>query len=402
MRAIIWKYLSVCVISITALASCGGGDSPAPTNGQRGDLISTTAKIGFTQQSLAGVASLINIFPVNRVNITYDVEIYKLVYWTTDHAGNPVQASGLLAVPQKAMGASTALLSLHHGTIFHDDEAPSNYDGYELLSALVASMNFIVTVPDYLGYGQSSTLLHPYLHAESTSTAVIDLLRAARQWLSDNNIAVSNQLFLAGYSEGGYATLATHKAIQERYAGEFTVTASSPGAGPYDLFGTASHYLNSTNLPYAPYVAFVFKAYDTIYDYNRISEIFQPDYVDAVNNDFYGNHYSYQIDAALTDVTADLFDASFLSNFLGTGETQIKADLMANNIYDWTPISPVRFYHGQDDDDVPYANATTVMSAMTGNGATDVMLIDCPVVPATHSDCVDPYLDDMVSYFLTF
>lgn len=405
MRSITWHRLSVLVIIVFALASCGGGDGNNPAssaNDQRGNLISATAASRYAQQSLADLAPLLGLFATNQVNITYDVEVYKLAYWTIDPAGDPVQASGLIAVPLKAMGTSTALLSFQHGTIFHNLEAPTNYSYYESLSALVASMDFIVTVPDYLGYGDSATLLHPYLYAESTGTATIDLLRAARQWLDNNSIGVNNQLFLAGFSEGGYATLVTHKMIQERHAGEFTVTASSAGAGPYDLLATANYYLDSTNLPYAAYISFSFKAYDDIYDYNRISEIFQPAYVDPVNNYFYGDYYAYQIDAALTNVTADLFDATFLSNFRGSGETVLKADLVANSVYDWAPTSPVRLYHGLQDSIVPYVNATTAVSAMTGNGATDVMLIDCPAIPSTHGNCGVLYLDDFVAYFLSF
>lgn len=78
----------------------------------------------------------------------------------------------------------------------------------------------------------------------------------------------NNQLFLAGYSEGGYATLATQKTIEENYQNELTVTASAFGAGAYDMLGTAKELLDSNNpaaLTYPAYVAFVLKAYDTIY-----------------------------------------------------------------------------------------------------------------------------------------
>lgn len=394
---------SIPAIVLLLLSGCGGGgsDSPQAIN-QRGDLISSTARSSYTQAALLSIATTAGLFPVNDVNMIYDAETFKLTYWTEDTDGNAVQASGLIAVPQKPVGTTTPILSFQHGTIFHNDEAPSNYNNYAITGSMLASMDFIVILPDYLGYGDSGSLLHTYFHAEGLSTATIDMIRATNQWLADNNIATNNQLFLGGYSEGGYATLATHKAIQQQYASEFSVTASAPGAGSYDLSNTAYIILNSTTLPFSPYVAFTFKAYDDIYGYNRIDEIFQPAYVDAVNNDFYGDYYAYQIEADLTNVTADLFDATFLSNYLGAGETTIKADLMANDIYDWTPTSPVRFYHGQDDVVVPYTNATTALATMTGNGATDITLIDCPVMPATHGNCSDPYLDDMAGYFLTF
>ena len=405
MPAYIWVKRVVVFFLILIVVSCGGGDDNAPAPpaaDQRGDLVSATLSNSYTQPSLVSLATLLNVFPANRVNLTYNVEVYELVYWTRDASGNLVQASGLISVPQKAAGTTTPLLSFQHGTVFHDSEAPTNNDYYDIVSAMLASMDFIVTTPDYIGYGASATLLHPYLHAESTSKATVDLLRAAKQWLSQNNIAINDQLFLAGYSEGGYATLATHKTVQEQYSSEFTVTASSPGAGPYDLLTTANTYLSSTNLPYAPYIGFIFKAYDDVYAYNRIGDIFQAAYVTPIDNYYYGAYTGAQIDAALTNVTANLFEATFLSNFLGAGETQIKADLMANNLYDWRPDAPVRLFHGMEDIDVPYANATTTVTTMQSNGATNVVLVDCPVTPATHGNCANPYLEDMVNYFLSF
>jgi len=405
MRLIIWFRQFVLVISVLMVASCGGGSDDNPTisgGDQRGDYIDATLSNSYSQLALANLATFLGVFPSYQSNITYNVDVYKLSYWTIDTTGNLVQASGLVSIPEKAAGASTALLSFQHGTVFHNDNAPTNNDYYDILTAVMASMNFIVTAPDFLGYGDSVALLHPYLHAKSTSTATIDLLRATRQWLNQNNIGFNNQLFLAGYSEGGYATLATHKFVQEQYASEFTVTASAPAAGPYDLLGTANAYLNSTNLPFAPYVGFVFKTYDDIYGYNRINDFFQSTYVVPVNDYFYGNHTGGQIDAALTNVTVNLFNTTFLDNFLAVGEIDIKTDFMENNLYDWVPTSPIRFYHGQDDVDVPYANSTTTVVAMSGNGAVNITLIDCPVIPATHSNCVAPYLDDMIGYFLSF
>ncbi len=334
----------------------------------------------------------------------YTVNVYKVVYWTADHSGNLLQASGLLAIPQNGLGSTAALLSYDNGTTYSNNDAPTNNATLSLVAALVASTNFIVTVPDYIGYGASVAELHPYLHAESSANATIDLLRAAKHYLADNYIGLNGQLFLAGYSEGGYASVATHKAMQQQYASEFTVTADVAGDGPYDLLGTADTLLSSITLPYAPNVAFVFKAYDDIYGWNRISDIFQAAYVNPVNNDFYGDYTGDQIDAALTNVTADLFTPTFLSDyFSSTGETEAKARLAENSVYDWAPQAPVVFYHGIDDITVPYANAITAQTTMSTNGATDVAIMDCvpPVgVPADHANCAIPYLNYMLGYFL--
>ncbi|MBO0155283.1 hypothetical protein J0688_25075, partial [Vibrio parahaemolyticus] len=45
----------------------------------------------------------------------------------------------------------------------------------------------------------------------------------------------SSHLFITGYSQGGHVAMATHKVIERDYAREFTVTASGPMSGPYNL-----------------------------------------------------------------------------------------------------------------------------------------------------------------------
>jgi pimeloyl-ACP methyl ester carboxylesterase len=401
------KSLSHLVVWLTlvSLTACGGGGSTSTTpstSAQRGDVVSVTSTASYDTTTLKNLSTSSGLFTGYQVKMVYSVKVYKVVYWTADHTGTLLQASGLLAIPQNGFGSSTALLSYDNGTIFSDSDAPTNSTTMSLLAGLIASTNFIVTVPDYIGYGASASELHPYLHAESLANATIDLLRAAKHYLADNHIGLNGQLFLAGYSEGGYASVATHKYLQQQYASEFTVSADVAGDGPYDLSTTADTLLSGTTLPYAPYVAFVFKAYDDIYGWNRIADIFQPAYVDPINNDFYGDHTGAQIDNALTNVTADLFTATFLSNYLSTGETEVKTRLAENNVYDWMPQAPVRLYHGRDDVTVPYANATTAQTTMSGNGASDVMVIDCTAIPANHSNCSLPYLNYMLGYFLTF
>ena len=40
-------------------------------------------------------------------------------------------------------------------------------------------------MPDYLGMGESPGL-HPYVHGESEATATLDMIRAAREFISDS------------------------------------------------------------------------------------------------------------------------------------------------------------------------------------------------------------------------
>ena len=126
---------------------------------------------------------------------------YSITYNTTDVFGNPTIASGALYVPQ--LCDLLPLVSWQHGTQFNKMNVPSNEYYYETRGLLYSGNGYITTLPDYLGMGVNPGI-HPYVHWESEATASIDLIRAAREFLLDTlQILDNNQLFLAGYSQGG-------------------------------------------------------------------------------------------------------------------------------------------------------------------------------------------------------
>ncbi len=103
------------------------------------------------------------------------------------------------------------------------------------LAALFASKGYIVVAPNYAGYDTSTLPYHPYLIADQQSKDMIDALTAARTALPLASATLTKdngQLFITGYSQGGYVAMATHRAMQ---AAGMTVTAAAPMSGPYAL-----------------------------------------------------------------------------------------------------------------------------------------------------------------------
>jgi len=391
--------------TVLLLAGCGGNGggsgSTNPSTANQGDLVSSVF-LNTTTQSQA--ASFLAGSGFTGVAAKYDVDNYKITYKTLDAGGNLINASGLVCVPRKPGMAASPFVSIQHGTITLHSDAPSALSLRTSGTGIVAaSLGYIAAMPDYVGYGDSSNTFHPYQHASTLASATVDMVRAARKFLSlpTVSVALNGQLFLTGYSEGGYATLATQQ-LMESLPTEFSITASEPGAGSYDMINTAITILNESVLPEPALAAFFVKAYDAIYGLSRIASIFQAPYVNVVNTYFDGTRDIHTISMALTSDTASLFNTQFLTDFRGSGETNVKAVIAENNIYDWAPKSPTRLFHGVDDDIVPYANATTAFNAMTANGAANVSLQQCDAgngVPTTHVNCSLPYLRDVVSYF---
>ena len=185
------------------------------------------------------VATLAFLFDQAQIPITplYDVALYKVDYETISPLGGRTQASGALALPVNS-GQLLPLVSYQHGTITLTNDAPSSMDltGEVTVGIGFASTGYAAAVPDYLGLGDSPGL-HPYHHANSEATACVDMLRAVRTFCATNGFALTNLLFLCGYSEGGHATMALLRELETYHADEFTVTACAPMAGAYDLSG---------------------------------------------------------------------------------------------------------------------------------------------------------------------
>jgi pimeloyl-ACP methyl ester carboxylesterase len=312
----------------------------------------------------------------------FSVNVYKVTYFTF-YKGRPVKASGAVLIPdnQQAM----PVLSMQHGTIFHDSEAPSNFkalvngeSGTVLdLALLYGACGYICSVPDYLGYGASKELLHPYHQAESLGQTCMDMMRAGVQLCGDLNIAYQSRFFICGYSEGGYAALALQKIIETRFADEFPITASSCGAGAYDLLATVRQYISSPVQIYPPISCMFFACYCQLYEaYRNPAEVFQTPFAERIQGGLYSGDYTFaEIFAQLTTDTASLFTPGFLEGFLGDGEAHLKSMFAANSLCEgWIPSAPTRLYHSTADEIVPYFNSENAENTFRLNGSSTVEL----------------------------
>ena len=404
---------AVMLFTLLALSACGGGGSGGSPNQP-----ASTLKGSITQLQLS------NFIASSGFSFTqqpaYNVKYYKVTYETTAPSGSVVTASGLLLVPQKAAGASSPLLSVQHGTITSQALAPSNTNlavpnsvPYDVWGAVVAaSFGYVVVMPDYLGYGDSESLFHPYVQATPTATATIDMIRASKKILGGLGVTTNQQLFLAGYSEGGYATLATQKQIETSLSAEFTLAASEPGSGPYDLTGTVNALLGSQDIAGKTdpgLFAFVVVAYHAYYDATTsLGNYFTPTALACANTYFaggwYGANANGDFDSCVgSTVTANILNAAFIADYIANsaGTNALRQAFAANDVYDWTPQVPTRFYYSPYDEEVPPANTTTAYNTMQTRGSTTVQIATCPLTGVTsyHGPCSIPYFGDMVSFF---
>ena len=385
------------LLLIIFLSACGDNNplSEGPGVQERGDIIEANAVMTYSPEAVTGVLEMINIpFPYEQ---KYPVKYVQIVYLTIDNTGKLSRASGGLFVPEAA--ESLPLLGLQHGTEVKRDNVASTSPLSSVEAAtglLTGSMGYVTAVPDYTGFGVS-TSMHPYIHAASLSTEVIDYLRAVKSYCTDNNVSLNDQLFLAGYSEGGYVTLAAQKEIEQNYSAEFQITASAPMAGPYDVAGTIMDGFRKLTYPEPAYVAYLLTAYDNIYGWNRLDDIFSAPYSSQVTGLFDGSKTWGEVINQLPDTVDDLLRQEFIDAYLNGSEAEIQAAFEDNTLLDWSPASPICFIHGTADNIVPFKNAQTAYDNLSALSSADMKLV--PVEGGTHETSGVPAILLMLEYF---
>ena len=241
------SFFASLLLASLQLAACGGGGNAgsgaagAPARGallqDPPQLLSTvTAPTLLLELNAATNLQLLSL----SGNPVCDILIYDIRYETVGGANEATTASAALLIPTGLGAACTGsrpMVLYAHGTTTDRAFSMANMQNTEtlFLAALFAAKGYIVVAPNYAGYDTSALPYHPYLIADQQSKDMIDALTAARTALPLASAALtkdSGQLFITGYSQGGYVAMATHRAMQ---AAGMPVTAAAPMSGPYAL-----------------------------------------------------------------------------------------------------------------------------------------------------------------------
>ena len=357
------------------------------------------------QYSVGELRSFLDLsgFNVPTSSLQYNVSLYAVTYNTT-LKGQKIVGSGLVALPNTSN--AVGMISFQHGTIAAHAEAPSVQSTTSLdviLYSALASPGLIAVVPDYLGFGSSVSVLHPYYVRDPTSTAVLDLLKASKELAILKAVNFNEKLFLAGYSEGGYATMATHRAIEEDGLDGFNLVASFPASGGYDVKGMQEYFFGLTTYEDPFYLAFVATAYQNYYEWAEpLSHFFQQPYATIIPGLFDGSKNGGQIDALLTDSVAHLVNTDLLQNIDSDSQYQyIVTAFTENSLLDWKPTIKMFMYHGDADTTVPYQNSVDTYNQLIANGAS-VDIVTLTLFPGkTHATGVNPYIEDIIPKILS-
>lgn len=368
-----------------------------PIPGDRGRILSTTLVTNLTQLQI----QLIFAFGGVPVTPQTGVKVYRLIYETVDAQGLRTQASGALCLPEPLPAAGLPLVSYQHGTVTEREDVPSRLNLEGFIGVAMATSGYAAVLPDYLGLGDSPGI-HPYHHAKSEATCVVDLLRAARRQCASNGVSLSGKLFLTGYSHGGHATLAALREMETLHSDEFPVTACAPGAGAYDLSGvSADDFLADKVKPNPYYLPYLLVGLQDVYAWaDSWSDLLVPPYDAEIPPLFDGRHGSGEINAKLPSKPVLILRPDVVESLRNDPSDPLRAVLRENDLLDWAPRSPLRLYHCSGDQDVPPANMASALASFHARGATQVQALD-PLPGADHGSCAQPALLAAKAWFDT-
>lgn len=368
------------LVALLVFTACGKLDKPVNEKVDGGEVV-----VDLDAKSIKGSLLKAGFPGVDENTTVYGYKAYKIPYTTTDEEGTVVAVSGLMVIPvglpeELVATKGLSVVSDDHGTIFSNAEAPvviagvnNAPDGSSII--LTSLFGFATLQPDYIGFGDSSDHYHPFVLKKSLANATVDFIIAAKKFAVNNSIHLNKQLFLTGYSEGGYAAMATLQKIEQE--GLLHVTLAAPMAGPYALEALAMGVLSEATLSVPSFMANVGYAYALAYN-EDISSIVNEPYATSLESLLDGSRTRAKIDAELTTTTTGiegLFNPIFVNQFFTNPDYWFKRAMQENNVHNWAPKTAVRLVHCRGDNVIPYAISELTQKTMKAMGAQNVTIV---------------------------
>ena len=345
--------------------------------------------------------------------IKYDIVIHTINYKTL-FKGDTIIASGVVATPVAIEKKETfPVLSYQHGTIFKKDEAPSlnlnfSVNNIEGLMAYFASTGMVVVIADYIGFGYSNADYHPYLHNQYSTNAVLDMIRASKEFIkTEKPCEINNQLFLMGYSQGGSVTVGALSAIENNIANsDISVSAAVAGGGAYDLTELRDWIMNQQNYEQPSFIAYILESYSRYTDVGTdfdFSLVFSDDLPVDVKGLVDGINSQSSINSSFgTTYNGELFNPNFINDDVFATDSDYESMRTAfeeNKIAAWPINSNLRIYHGNDDIWVPVDQSSQLFKDFQNQGAGSKVSLKL-LIGMDHSQAAVATLTESISWFL--
>ena len=381
--------LSCIAVAATALlTACGGSDDNQP---HRGELLEPPAAVALLTAAQMDAATAQSGLQALSGKARCDVKVVALNYATAGvKAGEQTNASGVMLVPVGTCTGAAPLVSYAKGSEVYKPRTLANPldDETFLLAAMYAAQGYAVVATDYLGFAKSTYPYHPFLHADSEATSVLDAVRAAREAAPAVGAKLSGKLMLTGFSQGGHAAMAAQRAAERDNPKEFNVVAGAYLAGPYNLSGQVAAGVAIAGEQF--FVPYLVTAWQKVYGnvYSDVRTVFKLPYSGYIENLLPSPTLTYETlvtsgklpgGPGLTpmQVRNQLFQPDFLADTQNNPNNALFLDAKKNDLLGWSPRAPVLLCGGAGDPTVPPVLHQQVLKAdFDRRGVTNVESVD--------------------------
>jgi pimeloyl-ACP methyl ester carboxylesterase len=383
---------SLCTVALAALAACGGSDETP----SRGALIAVPTMLTTLTAAQIDAATAASGLQALTGKALCDVKVVALNYATVGAAGesttggSTVNASGVLLAPAGTCTTPAALVAYAKGTDVEKPRTLANPADSEtfLLVAVYAAQGYAVVATDYLGFAQSNYTYHPYLHADSEASSVIDSIRAARNAAPVVGTSLSGKVMLTGYSQGGHSSMAAHRAAERDNAAEINVVAGAHLAGPYNLSG--SFKVGTAIAGYQFFVPYLITSWQKVYGnvYSDVNTVFKAPYASYIETLLPSptlNYTTLVTSGKLPGINGEtpaqardlMFQQAFITDVQTNDNNAVYLAAKKNDLLGWSPKSKLLLCGGAGDPTVQPAVHQNVMKAdFDSRGLSNVSSVD--------------------------
>lgn len=337
-------------------------------------LVSYTKVKSFTESDIKTLWKKHHI-PKIVMPIHHSVDVYEIIYKAPWMDSSMINCSGLYYVP-KGKGAMPYMM-YGHGTQIEKKRVVSEEDAQQSICLGFATDGYLSCYPDYYGIGKGEKR-HLYQHAWSEAMSFIYMLYAIDELNKELHIKTNGQLFLTGYSQGGHASFAAQKYLEELNDPRFQVTASSPMSGAYDMTGEQEKYMFQPypRQFYLPYLLISYQIAYHIMPTNNIYTIFKSPFDTILPKYFEVNENKtlYDLNKILPPIPKDVVLDSLVNAYQQDNNFLFKEKLRENNLTNWVPKAPVQLCYCKGDREVNFENSIAAYDSMTVLGAKNIKL----------------------------
>lgn len=215
-------------------------------------------------------------------------------YTMVDTNGTTAQVYARVYVPVLTRGADLPVFAFGPGTTGIDDqcaastEVPSkrNFANYASHMAAYAAQGYVAVITDYEGM-RDTARMHHYMVGALEGRAMLDSIRGVGNLSLTKSTANLDEVFLAGYSQGGHAAFWADR-LAANYAPELTIKGVI-GFGPVtDVRQTLVDTTRGANiLWFGPYLLYSYS--DWYKESYSLDTILMPPYAESISTDIATN-----------------------------------------------------------------------------------------------------------------